>query len=79
MPNAASVGLHEAVGFKSCGIYEKVGYKLGAWRDVGWWQLVLQAHSESPAEPRALSSVMARPDWERVVKSGEGLIRERAG
>lgn len=78
LPNAASVGLHEAVGFKNLGIYERVGYKLGRWHDVGWWQFVLQAHSESPDEPLALAPIMARPNWERVVMSGEGLIREKA-
>jgi L-amino acid N-acyltransferase YncA len=43
LPNAGSVGLHEAIGFKLVGIYEAVGYKFGAWRDVGWWHLPLQA------------------------------------
>jgi len=41
LPNAASVGLHEAVGFKLVGIYRRIGWKAGAWRDVGWWQLQL--------------------------------------
>lgn len=38
LPNAASVGLHEAMGFTLVGIYREVGWKLGGWRDVGWWQ-----------------------------------------
>jgi phosphinothricin acetyltransferase len=38
LPNAASVALHEAVGFKPVGVYRNVGFKLGAWHDVGWWQ-----------------------------------------
>jgi L-amino acid N-acyltransferase YncA len=41
LPNDASVALHEAVGFRSVGIYRRVGFKAGAWRDVGWWQLPL--------------------------------------
>ena len=40
LPNPASVGLHEALGFQPVGVYRAVGYKLGAWHDVGWWQLV---------------------------------------
>jgi L-amino acid N-acyltransferase YncA len=28
LPNPASVGLHEAMGFKAVGVYENVGYKL---------------------------------------------------
>ena len=41
LPNEASVGLHEAMGFTPVGIYREVGWKLGAWRDVGWWQRLL--------------------------------------
>lgn len=41
LPNAGSVGLHEAMGFTPVGIYREVGWKLGAWRDVGWWQRLL--------------------------------------
>ena len=40
-PNAASVALHEAMGFTLVGIYREVGWKLDGWRDVGWWQRLL--------------------------------------
>lgn len=78
LPNVPSVALHEAVGFKNVGTYERVGYKLGTWHNVGWWQLRLQAHPERPDEPRALSTVMARLDWERIVGTGEEMLREKA-
>ena len=39
LPNAASVGLHEACGFKLIGIYPEVGFKFGKWHGVGWWGL----------------------------------------
>jgi L-amino acid N-acyltransferase YncA len=38
LPNDASVALHEKLGFARVGVFEEVGHKLGAWRDVGWWQ-----------------------------------------
>lgn len=38
LPNAASVGLHEAMGFSAVGVYRAVGWKFDAWHDVGWWQ-----------------------------------------
>jgi L-amino acid N-acyltransferase YncA len=41
LPNAASIALHEACGFSPVGIYREVGWKLGGWRDVGWWQRLL--------------------------------------
>jgi L-amino acid N-acyltransferase YncA len=41
LPNDASIGLHEAMGFTPLGIYREVGWKMGGWRDVGWWQRLL--------------------------------------
>ena len=42
LPNAGSVGLHEALGFRLVGIYQAVGYKFDRWWDVGWWGMELQ-------------------------------------
>jgi L-amino acid N-acyltransferase YncA len=55
LPNDASVALHESMGFKPIGVYRNVGYKLGRWRDVGWWQRELQAHSVEPRPPRRMN------------------------
>jgi phosphinothricin acetyltransferase len=57
LPNDASVRLHEAVGFTPVGVYHGVGFKHGAWRDVGWWQRPLQPARQdpppgAPPEPR---------------------------
>ncbi|MEX2617078.1 MAG: arsinothricin resistance N-acetyltransferase ArsN1 family B [Alphaproteobacteria bacterium] len=51
LPNAGSVGLHESCGFTRVGVFKGVGYKSGAWRDVGWWGLKLQAPGADPVEP----------------------------
>jgi L-amino acid N-acyltransferase YncA len=52
LPNPASVGLHEAIGFRPVGVFRQVGFKHGAWRDVGWWHLPLGDPPARPAEPR---------------------------
>jgi L-amino acid N-acyltransferase YncA len=52
LPNAASVALHESVGFRPLGVYRDVGFKHGAWRDVGWWQKTLRERVAEPAVPR---------------------------
>jgi L-amino acid N-acyltransferase YncA len=52
LPNAASVALHESVGFNLLGVYEKVGFKFGAWRDVAWWAKELQEPAADPQPPR---------------------------
>ena len=51
VPNAASEGLHAALGFEPVGTYRDIGYKFGAWHDVAWTQLVLARGDDTPAEP----------------------------
>ena len=41
LPNDASIRLHERLGFKKVGHFEKVGFKHDRWVDVGYWQLQL--------------------------------------
>lgn len=38
LPNPASVGLHESMGFVPVGVFRGIGLKFDAWHDVGWWQ-----------------------------------------
>ncbi len=53
LPNEASVGLHESLGFEQTGLNREIGFKEGAWRDVGWYQLELSpAPDGPPPEPR---------------------------
>lgn len=61
LPNAASVALHESTGFRPGGVYARIGFKHGAWHDVGWWQCGLQVQQAAatdapPAEPSAFSA-----------------------
>lgn len=42
LPNAASVALHEKLGFEQVAILREVGTKFGQWIDVGNWQLLLR-------------------------------------
>ena len=51
LPNDASVALHEGHGFRPVGVYPHSGFKLGAWRDVGWWWLPLLDPPEQPRDP----------------------------
>jgi L-amino acid N-acyltransferase YncA len=57
-PNAASDGLHRAMGFTPVGTYRRVGWKRGAWQDVLWWQLDLRPGEQGP--PRADLEIFAR-------------------
>lgn len=58
LPNEASIGLHQAVGFQPVGVYQQVGYKFGRWYDVSWWHLLLQTPPPiNPQPPQPLATV----------------------
>ena len=57
LPNEPSVRLHESVGFTLVGTYRRIGFKLGAWHDVSWYQAELQPDCQSPCR-RHLSKMM---------------------
>lgn len=64
LPNAASVGLHEAMGFRPAGVHRACGWKLGAWHDVGFWELALvPAGAGEPAPPLAPSVLAGTAAW----------------
>lgn len=48
MPNPSSDKLHRNMGFRLVGIMEKVGFKLGQWRDVAHYEKLLGDFSETP-------------------------------
>lgn len=51
LPNDESVKFHEKMGFSWFASYKNTGYKLGRWRDTGWWEFVLKQADEEPAPP----------------------------
>ncbi|MEK7224579.1 MAG: N-acetyltransferase family protein [Bacteroidota bacterium] len=57
LPNDRSVAFHESCGFKYFATYEKVGYKLGKWKNVGWWRLILNEFGDEPAPPIRFSEL----------------------
>lgn len=51
LPNPGSVGLHTAMGFEEVGVYRRIGWKAGAWRDVVWLALALGPEALDEREP----------------------------
>ena len=76
LPNPASVGLHEGLGFQPVGVYHAVGYKLGAWHDVGGEQLPLRERTTSPDPPADLGTVRDTPAWHRALAAGMPCLRQ---
>jgi len=78
LPNAASVGLHESQGFTAIGVYPAVGWKLGDWHDVGWWQRTLRPPARSPAEPLTRERASVLPEWKIALEDGQRVADRRS-
>ena len=74
LPNASSVGLHEAMGFVPIGVYHAVGYKLGQWHDVGYWELPLRARGDAPTEPTPIAALRHSAAWQEALAAGQALL-----
>ena len=70
VPNPPSVALHEAVGFTLVGVYRGIGFKLGSWHDVAWYEAEVQPASPNPPAPRALGAVLDSQGWREAVTRG---------
>jgi phosphinothricin acetyltransferase len=77
LPNAASVRLHESIGFKPIAVYKGVGYKQGRWLDVGWWQLDLQPEIVNPPEPRTFIEIPGSATT-AMMRDAERLIQDKS-
>jgi L-amino acid N-acyltransferase YncA len=61
LPNPASVGLHESMGFTPVGVYTGVGYKFGRWHDVTWLHLQLVPPPQNAADPITIGALWHDP------------------
>jgi phosphinothricin acetyltransferase len=57
LPNDASVALHRALGFTLAGTLKDLGFKMGAWRDVSFWQRNTGDPSDPPGEIKTVAEV----------------------
>ena len=73
LPNPASVGLHTAFGFAPVGVYRQIGYKMGDWHDVGWYQAEIQPASAHPADPGPVGELAGTATWNDAVRLGLDL------
>ena len=51
LPNDRSIAFHKKFGFEYLTTYQRIGYKLGQWHDVGWMQFEVNPHKENPEDP----------------------------
>ncbi len=70
LPNKASIRAHETLGFQEIGVLKNVGFKAGAWRDTGWWQLELSPALQRTSPPRPISELSQQMGFDRLLNMG---------
>jgi L-amino acid N-acyltransferase YncA len=78
LPNDISLAFHLAMGFSPVGTYCRVGYKLGAWRDVTWLERTIAPHVADPHPPRLLPDVRDAAAFRAALEAGAPLLRPRS-
>jgi phosphinothricin acetyltransferase len=76
LPNEASVKLHEKCGFVHFATYENIGYKLGEWKNVGWWKLSVNHYDRKPSPPLAFGE-MQHTQFEELFKTAAAHISKK--
>ncbi|MBQ8798325.1 MAG: N-acetyltransferase [Lachnospiraceae bacterium] len=56
-PNPKSEAFHGAYGFQCLGEFKNVGYKLGEWHGVAWYELPIAEYVKEPKEPRGIGEI----------------------
>lgn len=72
LPNLASVTFHEALGFEPFAVFRRIGFKLGAWHDVGWYLKMLAPHPAAPADPLPMPTLLQMPEVQELFQRANG-------
>ncbi|MCR6721273.1 MAG: GNAT family N-acetyltransferase [Chitinophagaceae bacterium] len=67
LPNDRSVRFHEKLGFQYQFTFENVGYKLGKWKNVGWWLLNLNPYDNPPQMPHPFPEISNSIEVQKIL------------
>lgn len=67
VPNKKSELLHSKMGFEEIGIFNKIGFKSGAWHDVKWFQKTLQEYIINPPLPFKFEELKHSIDFQTIL------------
>ncbi|MBQ9767137.1 MAG: N-acetyltransferase [Lachnospiraceae bacterium] len=73
-PNPDSEAFHTAFGFRNLGVFENVGYKLGEWRGVTWFELPLRKYEIEPKETVPVSVLEEKNMMQEVLEAADKQI-----
>jgi L-amino acid N-acyltransferase YncA len=74
--NTPSIAFHESMGFKQIGCFHHVGYKLGQWHDVLWFEYMLAEPIHRPEQPRGIHDIEEMGAVVEALSRAAGLIKD---
>lgn len=76
MPNEPSVAFHEYFGYRKCAEFTNVGYKLGQWQNVGWFELFIQDENQAPKDRIfPLRELTGLPVFQEAIQKGLEILK----
>src|SRR6188474_1692578 len=75
LPNERSIAFHKKFGFEYLTTYQKIGYKLGQWHDVGWMQYEINPHKKDPGDPVRFAD-MDKSVIDSILKKSSVLLKK---
>lgn len=75
IPNMQSIYFHEKLGFVKCAEYKNIGFKMGKWQTVGWWQLELFDEKKEPGEIVPLEKIISGGKYFAAIERAQSQIQ----
>jgi len=67
-PNEASERFHKSMGFQKVGTYKRIGFKLGAWRDVTWYdKFLLDTSDITPPTILSMEDLITSEEYQNII------------
>ncbi len=73
VPNPSSIEFHRQMGFRFLTLYPSIGYKLGSWHDVEWWQVDFPISEPVPSPMRFLE-VQELAQFQNAITKGSTVL-----
>jgi L-amino acid N-acyltransferase YncA len=75
-PNPQSERFHLAMGFAEIAVFEKIGYKLGKWHDLKFFEMYLAEHSAQPVPPISIGEVCETEIFKEILDKANEVLNE---
>jgi L-amino acid N-acyltransferase YncA len=76
LPNIKSEEFHIALGFNKIGDFSKIGFKLGKWHDVRWFQLHLTEHIDNPQIPKSIKEIEKTSVFQTILANANAELED---